>query len=127
MKSIPLDALADEQLARARHSCSGRAAYMIHGGHDHALQQTVVALAKGHRFREDAGLGDATLRVLRGRVRLTTARDSWEGLAGDQLTIPSQQYSPDVPQDSVILVTVLTDHYATPWSAGPAEGQKVPA
>jgi quercetin dioxygenase-like cupin family protein len=127
MKSISLDALADEKLARARHSRNGRAAYTVHGGHDHALKQTVVALAKGHRFREDGGLGEATLPVLRGRVRLTTVRDTWEGVSGDQLTIPSQRHSPYVPQDLVILLTVLTDQNATPPSAAASSGAKVQA
>jgi quercetin dioxygenase-like cupin family protein len=125
MKSISLNALGDEQLARARHSRHGRAAYTVHGGHDHALRQTVVALAKGHRFREDGALGEATLQVLRGRVRLTTVRDTWEGVPGDQLTIPPQRHSLDVPQDSVILLTVPTDHDATPPSIAASNGAKV--
>jgi hypothetical protein len=49
MESTSLTALADEQLAVARHAHSGRAAHTIHGGHDHPLRQTLLSLAQGGR------------------------------------------------------------------------------
>ncbi|MBI3691077.1 MAG: LuxR family transcriptional regulator, partial [Mycolicibacterium aromaticivorans] len=52
MYSISLTELADEQLATARSSNSGRAAHTVHGGHDHPLRQTLIALAKGHELSE---------------------------------------------------------------------------
>lgn len=116
MKSIPLQVIADEQLGRARR-CGGPAAYTVHGGPDRGIRQTVVALAKGHRLRQEADLAEATLQVLRGRVRLTTIGDRWEGVAGDQLTLPVQRHCLDVLQDSVILLTVHTNHPHTTGSS----------
>ncbi len=52
MESTSLTQLADEQLAAARSSNSGRAAHTVHGGHDHQLRQTLIALASGHELSE---------------------------------------------------------------------------
>ena len=45
MESISLIDMAEEKLTEARTAHSGRAAHTIHGGHDHELRQTVMALA----------------------------------------------------------------------------------
>lgn len=47
MQSISLTSLANEKLAEARQTPSGRAAHTIHGGHTHQLRQTVLALVAG--------------------------------------------------------------------------------
>lgn len=47
MESISLTSLASDKLAEAKLSHSGRAAHTIHGGHDHELRQTVLALLAG--------------------------------------------------------------------------------
>lgn len=74
MKPMSLTTLTDEQPARARSSHSRRAAYTIHGGHHRALQEKIVALAKGHRLLEDTGGGwEATLLLLRGHVAFPVA------------------------------------------------------
>ena len=49
MDSLSLTAVADEQLARARQSNSGRSAQTVYGGHEHFLRQTVIALIGGTR------------------------------------------------------------------------------
>jgi quercetin dioxygenase-like cupin family protein len=109
MESTSLTALADEQLALARQAHSGRAAHTIHGGHDHALRQTLLALARGHGLGEHDSPGEATLQVMRGHVRLKTVADSWDGRTGDYLAIPSERHSLDAIEDSVVLLTVLAD------------------
>ncbi|KUI16333.1 hypothetical protein AU191_00045 [Mycolicibacterium acapulense] len=108
MRSVPLQVLADEQLGRARRF-GGRAAYTVHGGPDHGLRQTVVALTRGLRLRQEADPAEATLQVLRGRVRLSTIDDRWDGVTGDQLTLPTRRHYLDALQDSVILLTVHAD------------------
>ena len=105
VNSWSLTALADEHLAVARATRSGRSAHTIHGGHEHALRQTVIALTAGSGLAEHNSPGEATLQVLRGRVRLT-AGDSVEASAGDLLTIPLQRHSLDALDDSAVLLTV---------------------
>ena len=115
MRSVPLQVLAEEQLGRARRS-GGHAAYTVHGGPHHGLRQTVVALTKGLRLRQEADPADATHQVLRGRVRLNTVDDRWDGVTGDQLTLPTMSHYLNALQDSVVLLTVHTDepHTAAP-------------
>jgi quercetin dioxygenase-like cupin family protein len=109
MDSVSLSQLADEQLAAARSSNSGRAAQTVHGGHEHQLRQTLIALAAGRDLSEHHTPGETTLQVLRGHVRLTTADDGWDGLAGDLLVVPREQHGLHAVDDSVILLTVLAD------------------
>ena len=101
-----LTALADEHLAVARTSASGRSAHTVHGGHEHALRQTLIALTAGSGLAEHNSPGEATLQVLCGRVRLTAAGDSVEAEAGGFLVIPPQRHSLDAIDDSAVLLTV---------------------
>jgi quercetin dioxygenase-like cupin family protein len=109
MDSVSLSELADERLAAARSSNSGRAAHTVHGGHDHQLRQTLIALAGGRDLSEHHSPGETTLQVLRGNVRLTTADDAWEGREGDLLVVPRERHGLHAVDDSVILLTVLAD------------------
>ena len=109
MDSVSLTQLAEEQLASARASNSGRAAHSVHGGHDHQLRQTLIALANGHELSEHHTPGETTLQVLRGHVRLATADDAWEGRTGDLLFVPRDRHGLQALDDSVILLTVLAD------------------
>jgi quercetin dioxygenase-like cupin family protein len=104
-----LTVLAEEQLTAARQTHSGRAARTVHGGHEHALRQTVLALLAGHELAEHDSPGEATLQVLRGRVRLTTTTgDAWEGAVGDQVTIPPERHALAAVEDSAVLLTVVS-------------------
>ncbi|GAB3982705.1 cupin domain-containing protein [Plantactinospora veratri] len=78
MQSISLTSLLEAQLTSARESSSGRSARTVHGGHGHALRQTLLALAAGQSLADHDNPGEATLQVLHGRVRLTTAAETWE-------------------------------------------------
>jgi quercetin dioxygenase-like cupin family protein len=106
MDSTSLSTLADQQLALARQARAGRAAQTIHGGHDRTLSQTVLALLEGQELAEHASPGEATLQVMRGRVRLTTADDAWQGAAGDYVTIPPARHALAAIEDAVVLLTV---------------------
>lgn len=106
MESLSLTALAAEQLALARTATSGRSAHTVHGGRDHVLRQTLLALAAGHGLGEHDSPGEATLQVLLGRVRLTADGESWNGEDGDHVIIPASRHSLDALDDSVILLTV---------------------
>lgn len=109
MESLSLSALADEQLEIARTASSGRSAHTVHGGHEHMLRQTLIALAGGRALGEHDSPGQATLQVLRGRVRLHTADDEWRGGPGDYLLIPRQRHDLHADEDAVVLLTVLAD------------------
>jgi quercetin dioxygenase-like cupin family protein len=101
-----LTALADEHLAVARATRSGRSAHTVHGGHDHKLRQTLITLAAGSGLAEHNSPGEATLQVLRGRVRLSTATEAREGGAGDMLVIPDDRHTLTALDDSAVLLTV---------------------
>lgn len=109
MESLSLTELADEQLAGARSAKSGRAAHTVHGGHDHLLRQTLIALVAGQGLAEHESPGQATLQVLRGRVRVSTAAEEWSGAAGDFLVLPAERHGLHADDDAVVLLTVLAD------------------
>jgi quercetin dioxygenase-like cupin family protein len=106
MEATSLTALADEQLAVARQAPAGRASHTVHGGHEHALRQTLVALAAGQELAEHNSPGEATLHVVKGRVRLTAGDDAWDGEAGDHVTIPPARHALRALEDSAVLLTV---------------------
>ena len=109
MDSVSLSDLADQHLDIARSSKSGRSAHTVHGGHDHQLRQTLIALASGRDLSDHHSPGETTLQVLRGHVRLSAGDDSWEGGAGDLLVVPRERHGLHADEDSVILLTVLAD------------------
>jgi quercetin dioxygenase-like cupin family protein len=108
MDWLSLAVVAGKQVAQARAATSGRSAHTIHGGHDHVLRQTVLALAAGRGLDEHESPGEATMQVLVGRVRLSAGDESWEGAAGDYLVIPARRHSLDAVDDSAVLLTVVT-------------------
>jgi quercetin dioxygenase-like cupin family protein len=116
VRKLSLDALARELLSRAtegRTSSAGsgaggsRAAETVVGGHEKALRQTVIALAKDAALAEHASPGEATVYVLRGRVTLTAGAESWEGRDGDLIVVPEAPHSLSAQADSAVLLTVV--------------------
>lgn len=108
MESLSLTKLADEQLENARQSASGRAARSIHAGRDRVLRQTVLALIAGSGLAEHDSPCEATLQVLRGRVRLAAGAEVWQVAAGEHLTIPPGRHCLAALEDAAILLTVVT-------------------
>jgi quercetin dioxygenase-like cupin family protein len=106
MEKFSLDAIAREQAKRAAAAPSGRSAETVYGGHEHALRQTVLALTAGSSLDEHKSPGEATVQVLRGRVRLTAGEVAWEGRAGDLLVVPDARHALQAVQDAVVLLTV---------------------
>lgn len=106
MQKLSLDALAREHLERAAAAANGRSATTVYGGHEHTLRQTLLALTAGTSLAEHDSPGEATLLVLRGRVRLTSGDTGWEGRTGDLIAIPPERHSLEALQDSAVILTV---------------------
>lgn len=106
MRKFSLDAIAREHLDRAASSPAGRSATTVYGGHEQVLRQTLIALRAGASLTEHDSPGEATLIVLRGRIRLNSGKDSWDGRTGDLLIIPQARHSVDAIEDSVAVLTV---------------------
>jgi quercetin dioxygenase-like cupin family protein len=104
---MSLDALAREHLDRARQASSGRSAATVHGGHEHTLRQTLIALTEGTEMAEHNDPGEATVQVLHGRVVVHAGDDSWEGRDGDLIIIPPARHDLRAVQDSAVLLTVI--------------------
>lgn len=99
--------LAEELLSRARTATSGRAATPVFGGAEHSLRQTVIALVAGQELAEHNNPGEATLQVLRGRVRVSSASGTAEGSAQELIPIPPERHGLAALEDSVVLLTTL--------------------
>lgn len=106
MDPVHLPSLADELLATARESSSGRAGRSIRSGRDAALRQTVMALAAGHGLDEHETNGEATLQVLTGTVRLRWGGEALEASAGEAVGIPDERHALDALTDAVVMLTV---------------------
>lgn len=106
MQKISLDARVRELLERAAKSSAGRSAETVYGGHEHALRQTLITLRAGTALAEHDNPGEATVLVLRGRVRLLSGDSSWEGRTGDLLIVPEARHSLEALEDSAALLTV---------------------
>lgn len=106
MASSSLFDLLEEHLDAARAASNGRSSSTVYGGRDRTLRQTLMALTAGVRLDEHENPGEATIQVLRGRVRLCSADKASEAAEGDLLPIPDARHWVEALEDSGVLLTV---------------------
>jgi quercetin dioxygenase-like cupin family protein len=107
VRKFSIEAMGRQQLAAARKSAAARASATVVGGHEHALRQTVLAMAAGAALAEHDNPGEATLFVLSGRVTLAADGESWQARTGDLLVIPSARHMVTADEDSTLLLTAV--------------------
>ncbi|MBD0860914.1 cupin domain-containing protein [Gordonia sp. zg691] len=108
MDSTRLPDLVEQLLAAAHEASSRRAAHTLYGDSSRHLRQTVIALTAGASLSDHDSPTEATLLVLHGKVTLTTPDDSWEGSAGDLVTVPAARHGLRAQDDAAVLLTVAT-------------------
>jgi quercetin dioxygenase-like cupin family protein len=106
MQKFSLEALSHELLERAVAAGGGHTASTVVGGHERVLRQTVIAMLEGAILAEHENPGEATVHVLRGRVRLSAGEQSWDGRPGDLLAVPDARHSLEALEASAVLLTV---------------------
>jgi quercetin dioxygenase-like cupin family protein len=105
MEKWSLTALADGLLSYALTASNGRGMRSIDGGRQHPHYQTMIALARGQRLDEHDNPGEATVQVLRGRVRVTAGDDTTDGRPGQLLMVPGVRHTVTAMEDAVVLLT----------------------
>lgn len=103
---MSLDALVREQLELAVDAGGGRTARTVYGGHEKVLRQTLIAMISGSVLSEHENPGEATVLVLRGRVRMAAGELAWEGSRGDLIIVPNARHRLEALEDSAVLLTV---------------------
>jgi quercetin dioxygenase-like cupin family protein len=125
MEKWSLQALADGLLCHALGRSSRRDTRAVNRGHPHSPGQAMIALGCGQRLDEHGNRGEATVQVLRGRVRVTAGDDVTDGVAGQLLIVPDGRSTVTALQDTVVLLTVAGP--ASPSGTGPCRPIPVPA
>ncbi len=105
MEPTSITTLAKALLEEARAGSAHRAARTVCGGSDHALRQTLIALAAGAEMSEHENPGEATLHVIEGRIRLAWGGSSLELAAGDHVVLPQERHALAALEDAVALLT----------------------
>lgn len=107
---IDVTAAVEELLGQAREGSAGRAARTLTPGAGAALKQTLMALTGGTVLADHESPGEATLYVLTGTVRLTSAGADLLLDAGAYAPIPRVRHGVQCIDDAVVLISVAAEH-----------------
>jgi len=111
MDKNSLTALVEEHVQRAvGNTLNGRSAHTVYGGRGTTLRQTLIALVAGEKLADHPNPGEATVQVLRGRVRLATTAGFVDGSEGDLVVVPQERHSLEALETSAVLLTVGEHH-----------------
>ena len=99
--------LAREHLQGARDDDNGRSSHLFL--HEGPLRQSVIALTARSKLGTHHTPGSASVFVVSGRVRLI-AEDGDQDLAHGQISpIPHERHSVEALEDSVVILTSVTE------------------
>ncbi|MCG2623876.1 cupin [Arthrobacter sp. I2-34] len=102
-----IDLVAREHLGVALESPHGRSAVMV--AQDGPLRQTIIALKAGTALGEHNAPLAGTIYVLEGAISVVTASGR-TSVNENQLTlVPRERHSVEAGEDSVLLLTVVTE------------------
>lgn len=111
MNKNSLPTLVEEHVQRAAgNPANGRSAHTVYGGQGTILRQTVIALVAGEKLSDHPNPGEATVQVLRGRVRLAIEGGFIDGVEGDLLVVPQEVHHLEALETSAVLLTVGGHH-----------------
>lgn len=105
---VSLPQLAEKHLDEAAQSSSGRSSYPLHRGQLDKLRQLMLAMRAGESLSDHENPGEATVYVVRGRVRLTTASESYEATKGESIVVPYERHGLDAIEDSAVVLTLIS-------------------
>jgi quercetin dioxygenase-like cupin family protein len=89
----------------AANASNGRSARMLYGGPTSTLTQTVIAMREGARLGDHESPGEATMLVLRGRLRVASQGQAWDAAQGDLLELPLETHAVEALTDAAFLLT----------------------
>lgn len=105
MDTTDLDQQVSELGEAASQAANGRTARMLYGGPTSTLTQTVIAMREGSRLAEHESPGEATMLVLRGRLRVSTASGAGDATEGELLVLPTEVHAVEALTDAAFLLT----------------------
>ncbi|WP_299539259.1 cupin [uncultured Streptomyces sp.] len=100
-----LNALAEQHLATARAAPRGRSAHLLLT--QAPLRQTVIAVTAGTELDEHNAPLAASLLVLRGAVRVTSASGNVDIGEGFLHPVPRERHGMVALEDAVVLLTTI--------------------
>ena len=101
-----LSLLIREHMEKAHVDPHGRSAHLLI--HEGPLRQTIIALTAGTKLDDHEAPLAATLQVLYGDVRITTADGGERERCGGLCVIPQERHGLVARDDSVVLLTTVT-------------------
>jgi quercetin dioxygenase-like cupin family protein len=102
-----LNAVGSELLKRAAASPTGRATQLVHSAPEAGLSHVLLAIREGSELADHENPGEATLHVLSGRMRLSSADETWTLTPGELLVIPHRRHAVYADEDSVCMLTIV--------------------